>query len=263
MTATSLPATDVLTHLVVTFLTPMFLATTGCDLEQAHAAAFATVQACTIRNPLDLLLVGQLIALGLATLSSLSQSMADDLSINQILRLRGNAVSLHRAGERCRAALPEQDSATQDASLSAGELAAEDELIAEVMRARQRVADYNATAAQPQSVPDRPAQPATPKPIPPQADPDFPPEFPDSLATMKAAMAHIVTESDRREAAPNHAPTRPGATVRQATSFAMSDTIPRHNAGRAPAETHTAGIRAAALGTTASHLITATAPPRC
>jgi hypothetical protein len=44
MTATSLSITDILTHLVVTFLTPMFFATTGGDFDQARAAALATVR---------------------------------------------------------------------------------------------------------------------------------------------------------------------------------------------------------------------------
>jgi hypothetical protein len=253
MTATSLSATDVLTHLVVTLLTPMFLATTGGDLDQARAAALATVRVCTIRNPLDLLLVGQMIALSLATLSSISQSMADDLSINQILRLRGNAVSLHRASERCRAALPEPASTSQDVPLSDAERAAEEELFAEVMRARQRVAEHNASLTQSPS-----AQPATPSPIPPQADPDFPPRFPDSFDAMKATMALIVAESDRRvrEAAPDDALTRPETAPRSAMAYAMPAATPP------PTETHSASLRAAALGTTASHLISTTAPPR-
>ncbi len=192
----SLSVTDILTHLVVTFLTPMFLATTGGDLDQARAAALATVQACTIRNPLDLLLVGQLIALSFATLCSVSQSMDEDLSINQVLRLRGNAANLHRASENCRAALPEPVTTTQDEPLTAAELAAEAEVIAEVKRLRQRVIDHKAALARPAA---SPAQP----------DPDFPPRFPEDFDTMKAAMAQIVAESDRRarEAPPGHAPT--------------------------------------------------------
>ena len=46
---------------------------------------------------MDLLLIGQMIALGLATLSSVSLSMAENIPISLILRLRGSAVSLHRA----------------------------------------------------------------------------------------------------------------------------------------------------------------------
>jgi hypothetical protein len=231
MTAISLSITDVLTDLVVTFLTPIFLATTGGDLGQARAAARATVQACTIRNPLDLLLVGQMIALGLATLSSLSQSMADDLSVSQILRLRGNAVSLHRASERCRAALSEPGPASEDLPLSDSERAAEEELFAEVMRARQRVAEGKASLAQAQSVPPPSARPAAAGSIPPQVDPDFPPRFPDSLDTMQAAMAHIVAESDRRvrDTAPDLAPTHPEetpSTARAMPSLSTSTTMP-------------------------------------
>ena len=72
----------------------MFLTVTGGDLDQARAAAIATVCACTARHPMDLLLIGQMIALGLATLGSVSLSMAENIPISLILRLRGNAVSL-------------------------------------------------------------------------------------------------------------------------------------------------------------------------
>jgi hypothetical protein len=229
MTANSLSITDVLTHLVVTFLTPMFLATTGGDLDQARAGAFATVQACTIRNPLDLLLVGQMIALGLATLSSVSLSMTDDLSINQILRLRGSAVSLHRASERCRAALPEPGSASQDLPLSDAERAAEEELFAEVMHARQRAAERSASLTQTPSASASPAQSPAPSPIPPQAGHDFPPRFPDSVDTMKAAMVHIIAESDRRvrESAPSDPPTRAETVPRSAWASAVPDATPQ------------------------------------
>ncbi|HEY4040227.1 MAG TPA: hypothetical protein VGM32_00105, partial [Rhodopila sp.] len=99
--------TSVLLNLIITFLTPMLLTTTGGDREQARSAALQTVSAYAARNPAELLLVGQSIALGIAMLSSVSLSMAENIPINLILRLRANAVSLHRAAERCRRALPQ------------------------------------------------------------------------------------------------------------------------------------------------------------
>jgi hypothetical protein len=158
--------------------------------------------------------------------------MADDLSINQILRLRGNVVSMQRATERCRHALPEQDATAQDAPLPDSELAAEEELIAEVMRARQRAAEYNATLTQAQLAAGLIGAAARTQAHP---DPDFPPRFPDSFDTMKAAMAQIVADSDRR--------------LREAAPQVVDD-----RASPSPAE-----IRAAALGT---NLISATARPR-
>src|ERR1700733_9648002 len=105
MTETAVRPLDILTNLIVAFLTPMFLATTGGDLNQARTAATETVNAYTARHPADLLLIGQSIALGLAVLSSISLSMAENIPINLILRLRGNAASMHRAADKCRSAL--------------------------------------------------------------------------------------------------------------------------------------------------------------
>jgi hypothetical protein len=100
MTATSLSM-----NLVIAFLTPMLLAAAGGDRDQAAAMAVETVDAYNARTPADLLLVGEGIALGLGVLSSLGLSMAENIPINQILRLRGNAASLHRAADQCRRAV--------------------------------------------------------------------------------------------------------------------------------------------------------------
>ena len=95
-----LPA-DAFMHLIVSFLTPMFIATTGGNIEHARSAAIGTVNAYTLSGHDDLLSVAQIIALGLATLDSLNRSMKDDLSLTMVLRLRGNAASLSRAADRC------------------------------------------------------------------------------------------------------------------------------------------------------------------
>src|ERR1700761_568485 len=99
--------TDILKNLIVTLLTPMLLTATGGDRDQARQAAIETVNAYAVSHPAELLLVGQSIALGIAMLSSVSLSMSENIPINLILRLRNNAVSLHRAAERCRSALPQ------------------------------------------------------------------------------------------------------------------------------------------------------------
>ena len=99
--------TSILLRHIITLLTPMLLTATGGDQDQAEAAAVQTVNAYAARHPIELLLVAQSIAFGIATLSSVSLSMAENIPINLILRLRNNAVSLHRAAERCRQALPD------------------------------------------------------------------------------------------------------------------------------------------------------------
>src|SRR5277367_2069215 len=99
MTATSVQPTSLPMNLVVAFLTPILLVATGGDRSEATAMAVETINAHTARNPADLLLVGESIALGLGVLGSIGLSMAENIPIDQILRLRNNAASLHRAAD--------------------------------------------------------------------------------------------------------------------------------------------------------------------
>jgi hypothetical protein len=109
----STPQPNIFLDLIVAFLAPMFLAVTGGNITHARAAAIETVNAYRTESNVDLLTVAQIIAFGIAALGSLSLSMADDLSISLILRLRGSAVSSNRAAEQCRRALarPKSDPA--------------------------------------------------------------------------------------------------------------------------------------------------------
>jgi hypothetical protein len=104
---TPLRPADVFMHLIVAFLAPMFLAVSGGDLHHARLAAIETVNTYRSRDPMDLLSIAQIVAFGLTTLSSLSLSLAEDLSLSMMLRLRGNATALNRATEKCRKALRE------------------------------------------------------------------------------------------------------------------------------------------------------------
>ncbi len=56
---------------------------------------------------MDLLLIGQIIALGLAALSSVSLWVEESMPINLALRLRVSALCLRRTSHKCRRALPE------------------------------------------------------------------------------------------------------------------------------------------------------------
>jgi hypothetical protein len=96
---------DILMNLIVALLAPMFLSVTGGDLAYARMAAIGTVNAYRIRSHADLIAIAQIIAFGLAALGSLSQSMADDVSLAMSLRLRANANALNRSAERSRRAL--------------------------------------------------------------------------------------------------------------------------------------------------------------
>jgi hypothetical protein len=95
----------VLMNLIITLLAPTFLGVTGGNIAYARAAALETVNAYRARNQADLIAIAQIIAFGLAALGSLSLSMADDISIPMILRLRGNAIACDRSAERNRRAL--------------------------------------------------------------------------------------------------------------------------------------------------------------
>jgi hypothetical protein len=95
------PATN-LANLILALLAPMFLWSTNGNIRLAYTAAAQTVNEYRVTNRLSLFTVAKIIAFDIATLSSLSQSMYEDVSMLLALRLRGNANSLDRSGERNR-----------------------------------------------------------------------------------------------------------------------------------------------------------------
>ena len=103
---------DALISLIVTLLAPMFLCVSGGDIGFARAAALETLNDYRARDHADLIAIGQIIAFGLATIGSLSLSMADDISLSMTLRLRGNANALNRAAEQNRRVLRETNTRT-------------------------------------------------------------------------------------------------------------------------------------------------------
>ena len=74
-------------------------------------AAIETVNAYRASHAADLIAVAQIVAYGLAALSSLSLSFGDELSLSMILRLRGNACALNRSAEQNRRAIRENQTA--------------------------------------------------------------------------------------------------------------------------------------------------------
>src|ERR1700742_1560292 len=95
----------ILLHLIATLLAPIFLGVTAGNVALAHLAATETINDYRARNNTDLVAIAQIVGCGLAALCSLSQSMADDLSLSMTLRLRGNAISLNRSAEQNRRVL--------------------------------------------------------------------------------------------------------------------------------------------------------------
>jgi hypothetical protein len=92
-------------NFIAALLAPMFLTASDSDIAFARMAAIETINAYRARNHADLLAAAQIIACGLSALGSLGLSMADDLSLPMILRLRGNANALNRSAEQNRRAI--------------------------------------------------------------------------------------------------------------------------------------------------------------
>ncbi len=181
-------------HLIITYLTPMFLATAGGDVQYARMAATEAVKAYKAREHGDLLYIAQIIAFGLAILDSLNRSMADNLSVTQVLRLRSNAASLSRAAERCQRVL--RDAPLDDAALYGSfpdfdpeaERLNEEAVFADIAAAEQRLAEVTAPARTPQ----RPSSP-TPQPTPKALNP-------------MQEMLQAARNAQRRTPAPNFPP---------------------------------------------------------
>jgi hypothetical protein len=96
---------DCLINLIVILLTPMFLGVAGGDLAFARLAAIGTLDSYRAQTHADHITVAKIIAFGLAALDSICRSMEEDLTVSQILRLRGSANALDRAEHRNRLAL--------------------------------------------------------------------------------------------------------------------------------------------------------------
>src|ERR1700761_6954710 len=104
---------DDLNTIIVTFLAPMFLWSCDGDVDLARLAATETLDEFGILGHRGLITAARIIAYELAALSSLSQSMADDIPPTLALRLRGNANSVDRSAERNRQALEQQQRAAR------------------------------------------------------------------------------------------------------------------------------------------------------
>jgi hypothetical protein len=150
------PSTN-LANLNLMLLAPMFLWSTAGDIRLAYTAAAQTVNEYRIANRLSLFTVAKIIAFDIATLSSLSLSMYEEVSMQLALRLRGNANSLDRSAERNRRALEQESRPGAEATEDSVEAA-----IAEAERmVREAKARIHASAPTPEGQPD-PAPVAVP-----------------------------------------------------------------------------------------------------
>jgi hypothetical protein len=262
MTKTSLESTSLPMNLVIAFLTPMLLAATCGNRDQATAMAIETVNAYTARNPAELLLVGEAIALGLGVLSSISLSMAENIPINLILRLRANAASLHRAADQCRRAVARREPIASGYAPPPSDAEPRQET-AEVARTSQRVADGHVSPAQP-PFPSSTVEAQVPEAL----------DFPRAPAAIEAAFAALVADAEHRisqadtstkaagtpipTAMPRSAPMTEDEYYRACCAAAITDAANEASSESPilpPAERIQTGIRTAALNSTASHLI--------
>jgi hypothetical protein len=232
---------DILLHLVVTLLAPMFLMASGGDILFARMAALETVSSYRARNPADLIAIAQIIACGLTALGSLSLSMADDLSLSMTLRLRSNAVALNRVAERHRRALQESDTAQPaDSQQTAGD-------------------DFDAAVTVADVAAMRPYPTATRAPLAPDS------YAPDSYAPASYATASYATAAAIATPPPAASGTTAERQVQAMWASAMTEVAGEFTASLPhlpPAARKMATVRAAALNSSASALLSGTVPPR-
>ncbi len=270
---------DGLIRLIVAFLAPMFLGVSDGNIQFARAAAMQTVRAYQARHHADLIAVAQIIAYGLAALGSLSLSMADDLSLSMTLRLRGNANALNRSAEQNRRAL--RQSRPAPISLDNEQSPTDDQSEAEILAALARTRDLvttprpaNATAQTPEAIstPPMPAPAEMPTsaemPTPAKAAQDHAKAPPPAKAPASAEMpAPAEIPAPARMPAPTKAPAPAKITeqdIQAMWATAMTD-VAQEFAGELshlpPQERRLATMRIKALSSTASTLMSGTAPP--
>jgi hypothetical protein len=93
---------------ILGLLAPIFLVAAGGDMEAARAAVNSMLACYNVRTDEELRLVALTIAFSFGALDALGLAANPDLSLNQVLRLRGNATALSRASHQSRATFDKQ-----------------------------------------------------------------------------------------------------------------------------------------------------------
>jgi hypothetical protein len=245
----SYPA-DILINLIVTLLAPMFIAAAGGDIGRARVAALETLSSYQARSHASLIKVANIIAFGLATLGSLSLSMADDVDIPLVLKLRTNATALDRSSDRNERALKALQADTAAESRGPGFDKAE--VYASVAEAQQRAAEFQARAraTAPRAEPaPKPAVPEAPalraEPAPPPRDPALSAPVPGQERSYQsqwaAAMAQVAAEE--MAAAANLPPAqRKAHSARAAILSSTANTLLCGGGGSSPVPDDLAGF---------------------
>jgi hypothetical protein len=245
MTATSTPDQDttlhpaeILIHVVVILLAPMFITAADGNIGLARRAALETINAYRVRNHASLMTVAKVIGFGLATLGSLSLSMTDDLSIPLILRLRGNANALDRSADRNERKLEASHPAATEPSEPDYD---EAEVRAQVAEAQRRAAEVRARSQ-------------APKPRPPEPQAPEPP----AAAPKRPLQVQTHTQPAKPTAAPAAAPRPQAQPYSNLWAAAMAEVAAEEIAAAAhlpPAQRRDATERAAILSDTANALL--------
>jgi hypothetical protein len=95
---------------------PVFFAATTDDPAAAHDAASHMLAAYNVETEEELSLAAEIVSFGLHTLKALSDGADPDLSLNKVLRLRGNAVSLSRQQHKAQHKLDQLQRARRNGS---------------------------------------------------------------------------------------------------------------------------------------------------
>ena len=105
--STSWPAaiTTAAMNRILAFLVPLFRLDDGCDNQAARAACIELPASYGPRTNKELRFAALTVAFSFGALDFLGKAAAPDLSVNQVLRLRGNANALHRAAHKSQEAL--------------------------------------------------------------------------------------------------------------------------------------------------------------
>jgi hypothetical protein len=93
---------------ILGLLAPIFLVAAGGDMVAARAAVNSMLACYNVRTDEELRLVALTIAFSFGALDALGLAANPDLSLNQVLRLRGNATALSRASHQSRATFDKQ-----------------------------------------------------------------------------------------------------------------------------------------------------------
>lgn len=118
---------------VIGLLVPLLIDSAGGDLPTARHAATSLLADYEPQTEEELRLAAEIIGFGFGALDALSQSMAPDLTLNAILRLRGSANAQHRCANQCQRTLDklrkERRLAEATVQLLAGEPASNDRTV--------------------------------------------------------------------------------------------------------------------------------------